>query len=110
MTEPELDADGYPTQETLDAIRGWPIITGADCEKLLQFVQKGWRYPAYCRRAPRRQRRFHGGPLRRIWKLSTGGWSGHESMIYEMQENFFFWTLAWVSSRRGGHYEFETED
>jgi hypothetical protein len=39
-------------------------------------------------------------------EISTGGWSENEYFISLLQESTFFWAICWVSSRRGGHFEF----
>lgn len=108
MQDPEFDANGYPTDKTLRAIKRWPIAHPADTEALLLFVQRAWKYPDYIERSSRRTRRYRGGPLVRRWQVSTGGWSGNEDLIGALQDHWAFWTLAWVSSKRGGHYVFET--
>ena len=46
----------------------------------------------------------------RRYKISTGGWSGNESIIHSMQKADFMWNLNWVQSRRGGHYIFELKE
>jgi len=45
-----------------------------------------------------------------LYNISTGGWSGNESIIHEMQENSMMWHLNWVQSCRGGHYIFELRE
>ena len=105
-----MDAHGYPTAATLMAIRNWPIVTLSDCEALLAFVRQAWSYPHYFTRAARRSRPAKGLGLRRLWSISTGGWSGNESLIDALEANRVFWMLCWASSRRGGHHEFETRE
>lgn len=67
-------------------------FTGAE---MLEFTRALWSYP---------DRWWTEGD---ILHLSTGGWSGNESLIYAMQENRMFWAICWESSRRGGHYTFD---
>jgi hypothetical protein len=103
-----LDKDGYPTEETLDKIEHWPISNAKDAEELMTFVSEIW-WPGDgygWMRSAHRHREYKGGTLRRYYKISTGGWSGNESLICAMEENRMFWMLTWLSSRRGGHYEF----
>jgi hypothetical protein len=95
MTEPTFDRDGYPTEETLEAIRKWDCDDPAGKIALLRFVQKAWSYPLYFTK------------IAEEWHVSTGGWSGNEDLIRAMRKNFVFWSLTWVQERRGGHYIFE---
>ena len=96
MTE-ILDDDGYPTDEFLEKISSWPYQEGFN--SLLDFAMQGHIYPNY------RDKEEKDGKI--IWRISTGGWSGNESIIYALQENAMFWMTCWVQSRRGGHYIFE---
>jgi hypothetical protein len=92
MSEPEFDEDGYPTEETLKAIREWPTD---DLPAMLTFCEKAWQYKDYV---------VHEGDT---WEFHTGGWSGNESIIQAMDDNQLFWIRYWKSSERGGHYKFE---
>lgn len=87
-----MDEDGYPEDDELDRLRKWPY---QDCLGALEYAQSLWRYPEYFTRDATG------------WRVSTGGWSGNESVIGALMENTMFWMLCWVSSRRGGHFEFE---
>lgn len=100
MREPTFDKDGYPTEETLLAIREWDAN---DLGGLFQFVAEAWNLD-YGRALIRCVESSAEG---RHWiELHTGGWSGNEDIIGALQANTMAWTLAWWSSRRGGHYEF----
>jgi len=90
MMHPTFDHDGYPTEETLQAIRGWE----ADMHALFAFIGEAWRYPDYWHREGD------------TYRFSTGGWSGNESLIEALEANFVAWAICWLSSARGGHYVF----
>lgn len=87
-----LDEDGYPTEEALKRIAKWPHT---DWPGLLEFTQPLWNYP---------DRWWTEGD---VLHLSTGGWSGNEDIIRALEANRFFWAICWISSRRGGWYEFD---
>jgi len=89
-----MDADGYPTEKELQAIREW---SWRDFAGLMEYLRERWAY-AECGYW------YQDG---NTYRLSTAGWSGNEDMIRALQENRIFWSLCWLSSRRGGHYEFE---
>jgi len=101
IVQPSFDGQGYPTEETLLTIQHW---THTDHAGLFDFVKAAWRsdmgkfYEAW---------RGHDGE--RSWLMlcmSTGGWSGNESIIEALGRNTMFWSLRWEMSKRGGYYEF----
>ena len=72
---------------------------GNDFEKhhlLIDVLSNLWRWPNYIRFD------INEG----ILSVSTGGFSDHERII-EALEKTKFWTAYWLSSKRGGHYEFD---
>jgi hypothetical protein len=87
-----MDDDGYPEESELKRIAEWPYT---DIAGMLAFVQPRWSYP---------DRWWTEGD---VLHLSTGGWSGNEDLVGAMMENRMFMALCWISSRRGGHYEFD---
>ena len=88
-----ISEDGYPTPDTLDRIRNFNPFE-EDLDIFIEYLMSNWvnGYPA----------EFKDGVL----KLSTGGWSGCESVIKALQDNEVFWMLFWYSTTCGGHYEF----
>ena len=100
-----IDSDGYPTDEALDIIREWTFqMSDRD---LFEFIKSIWWMPDWgwkeCEAIDERT-----GEKSYCYYISTGGWSGNESIIQAMQENkWMFWHMHWVQSRRGGHYIFE---
>ncbi len=87
----------YPTEAELEEIRKWePGIPAFDYRPFMKGVEAVWNH--------------HYGTLslkERVYRISTGGWSGNEDIIRAMQENSLFGGVCWVSSKRGGHYVFE---
>ena len=99
----------YPTEEDLVRIETWPVdppITQAATE-WLAFIQSIWWAGDWGWADPERLRRTEGDYRQEVmvYRSSTGGWSGNESIIASMHKNVL-WSLFWESSRRGGHYEF----
>lgn len=88
-----LDAEGYPTDEALEKITNWHH---RDFDLMIDFVRSIWWMPDW-------GFTIEGDKL----ELSTGGWSGNESIMSALQRNYIFWSVAWVSHKRGGHYEFD---
>jgi hypothetical protein len=100
--EDDLDDDGYPTEYALNKIRNWDIMDFKGC---MNYIFRLWNWESY-RWTEEDQHEFKNYPVTRYY-LSTGGWSGNESIIYALQENRVLWFIYWVQSRRGGHYIFE---
>ena len=95
----ELDDDSYPTDDSLEQVKAY----NGSHQRLMSEIAYYFGKHGSCE--------FEGGIGRKktIWKVSTGGWSGCEDLIGALQENTIFWMMCWVSSRRGGHFEFETK-
>lgn len=95
-----LDEDGYPTDEALEVIERWPMFRN---KELFEFIKELW----YMSEWGWREENID-GTTRYI--LSTGGWSGNESLIHALEHNRnFAWSMTWHQSRRGGHYIFEVK-
>ena len=91
--------NNYLTDTELETIRFWPKDKGF--HNLMAYTKNIWIYPGY----------FQENKMEKetIYKISTGGWSGHEEIIDALNMNHFFWMECWYSSRRGGHYMFKVE-
>lgn len=86
-----LNKDGYPTQEALLEVARFDAVK--DVDGYINLIESLWKYPD----------RFvlKGNKL----YMSTGGWSGNESVIEAMRQNFFFF-FAHTQWKRGGHFWF----
>src|SRR3990167_7434431 len=84
MKEATFDKAGYPTQETLQIIREWPIEGNADA--LLLFVRDAW-YDSG------RAKNVRPG----IWTFTTGGWSGNEELLRALYQSPAWISLSWGS-------------
>lgn len=98
--EPTFDADGYPTDETLDRIKSWPVETFADMHAAMDFAGRAWSYPEAWACELEWQ-----DPERR-YVFSTYGWSGNESIVSAIEANQMLQMVGAWSWRRGGHYEY----
>ena len=90
-----INEDGYPTPETLYKITSFDPYT-ENLQEFIEYIMANW---------------VNGYPAEfdietQSLKLSTGGWSGCESIIKALQDNKVFWMLYWHSIICGGHYEF----
>jgi len=87
-----MDSDGYPDDLELQRIREWSV---EDFTGLMEFVRALWKWNDW------------GWSLKgNKYDISTGGWSGNESLISALEGNMMFWMMCWHQSRRGGHYIF----
>lgn len=88
-----LDADGYPTVEALDIVRDWKDYNNV--KGWFDFIKSIWWYPEW-----------GWTEEDNIYHISTGGWSGNESIIEAMQNNYILWSYTWEEHKRGGHFKF----
>jgi hypothetical protein len=112
MQEEMLDEDGYPTEEALEIIQIWPF--DKDNQEWFGFINSIWHLKSWGWSEGLNPSDMPGvdleGKQRYQYHISTGGWSGNESIIRAMESNSMMWHLHWVQSRRGGHYIFEQRD
>lgn len=89
-----MDKNYYPDDNELATIRNWDYKA---FDSLMSYVKECWKYAdcGYWKKG------------RKYYRISTGGWSGNESIIAALIQNRMFWSMCWVSSKRGGHYVFE---
>lgn len=84
MTNPTFDADGYPTEETLEYLRGLSLEANPDY--VLGFVARAWHYG------------YHAKQIRRgRWVFATCGWSGNEDLMGALRESLF-WHMGMIDS------------
>jgi len=103
--------DGYLTKEARAAIHKWrpgskdcPKFSTSNLIALLDLIEANTRWPEFSIEYSLEYDIF-GSPVI-IFEYHTGGWSGHEDMICELEKTFF-WMFCWKQSSRGGHYKFE---
>ena len=99
------DSDGYPDEEDLDHIKQWEPCTTEGLLSLFRFIQGLWwpddHYFIIDKRISKD--RISKARYRRV-VIHTVGWSGNESLMSALQDNWIAWTLTWEQSNRGGHY------
>ena len=102
-----LDEDGYPTEAALELIATWHWC---DSKGWLDFIKSIWWASDWGWTEGVGEHDWDKDKEVYRYSISTGGWSGNESIIRAMQKNNMQWHLNWVQSRRGGHYIFELRD
>lgn len=103
---PTFDADGYPTNETLDRIEQAPV------REALDLARAAWHWEDWASehlRDAEREVITYGEPVagRRFIRFATGGWSGNESIISALNRNPQVRVLAWRLHARGGLHIYE---
>jgi hypothetical protein len=103
-TDLYIDNDGYPTDLALALIEEANPFE-KNPHDLMAFVKSLWQYSDWGWSEKKKKDYF--GQKVIVYSISTGGWSGNESLISAIKNNKnFFWTLYWKESRAGGHYKF----
>lgn len=108
MQEEFIDDDGYPTAAALELIENWHF---SEIESVFEFIKDIWHMRSWgwsevdASELPADDDDYDkdGGKL---YFISTAGWSGNESLLRALEENWMAWSLCWVQSRRGGHHIF----
>ena len=93
-----MKTDEYPTGFDLETIRNWNFDK-LSIQDFLEYIKYRWHWPDW-------GYELKGKKVLRL-ELHTGGWSGNESLIDAIANNFVFWVMCWEKSTRGGHYYFK---
>lgn len=92
MNYPTFDRNGYPSDETLEAIEKWDF---RDWKGFVRFLAES--YSVYGRFE------LKGTML----EMATGGWSGNEDVMSAFAHNWILHSQMWESSHRGGMYRYD---
>jgi hypothetical protein len=95
----------YPTEDELKTIRTWDH---KDPFGLVDYILPYWEQNGWAKKTGKKIVHL---------QLSTGGWSGNESIVaaldsfphHEEKDNNMFFFLWWKKSVRGGHYWFRVK-
>ena len=86
----------YPRENELQTIAEWDLLNKPVTE-LLEYIRTLWKYDDRFILTGKRVLKLY---------LSTGGWSGNESIISALKSNLLFWSIFWQKSEVGGHFWF----
>jgi hypothetical protein len=106
LSEPTFDADGYPTDATLDRIRTWPVVALADMVACMDFAGRAWQYEDVWTKEDDWEDPDWPESRKVRYVFSTVGWSGNESVVSAIERNPMLQMMGAWSWRRGGHYEY----
>lgn len=103
-----FDAQGYPTEESLEAIAKIECNTTLKRKQILDEVFDAWNLSYGT--AKRIDKRYGPNNFTCKYTFTTGGWSGNECLITAIKENFSLWVRVWVESSRGGKVKLVVEN
>jgi hypothetical protein len=89
-----------PDHAVFDKIAFWPYNGLFMLKDVMDYIKPYWQY-SEC---------GYWEEENGVYSLSTAGIGSNEQIIAAMQRNHILWAMFWESSRRGGHYTFETPD
>lgn len=98
------DEEGYPTEDELAKLRDWPAEDIPGWFAYVKSIGNYWPSETFGWHESDGVDELLGRPCH-IWHISTGGWSGNEKIISEMEKHPIWW-MTWHQHTRGGHYEF----
>lgn len=105
MSAPTFDADGYPTDETIEWLSSWEIT---DSGAGLDFMAAAWRWPGFGvshELRPCEREILDADPDERFLRLATGGWSGNEELVSAFMRSLAS-ALTWRLRSSGGLWIF----
>jgi hypothetical protein len=95
----------YPADEDLEKVETW----NGNWRECFAFIRSIWWMPEWGWHESTEKDEFTDKLVTR-YSISTGGWSGNESIIEAMEANRWMRWYFWQQSRRGGHYIYEVPD
>ena len=104
MKQPTFDADDCPTQETLDTIKNWQILSNKDFAEFIVYIESciDQHYgrmtvvPNY-----KKLEAFGFEPFTAL-EIATGGWSINELVVTHINQNLYVLGMMLVAEIRGG--------
>lgn len=102
-----IDDEGYATEEFFKKIREFQILEKEYVKEhtikdLISLIKEAYWMPDMLTAIVRENDTVY-------LRLSTGGWSGNEDIITELEKTAF-WMMRWYKEIRGGHYWFELKE
>lgn len=97
-----MDNEGYPEAKELQLIKDWDY---KDVFNLIEYLYERWHFGAWGFNQSWGRQSLTKKNVLNV-HMSTGGWSGNESLIHALKENQFFCLLWHAQWNRGGHYKF----
>lgn len=91
-----FDECGYPTEETLKCVSELLPSSEIDPWEQVDYIISLWHWGDMMVKIDKEKGCF---------QISTGGWSGNESIIGALKHSGF-WMMCWYRSECGGHYWF----